>query len=112
MLVTLHDGHRLSDLLTNLVELGITNASVMESMSLGSRISLDIPIYTGMYHTEEKKHKDSVVIACQISDQRIAYRLAELLKENNLDFSKKGTGFIQIIPIAALIGNPDEEIDL
>lgn len=112
MLITLHEGHRLTDLLSNLIELGITNASVIESMSLSSRISLDIPVYTGMYHAEEKKHKDSVVVVCQVNDQRIPYKLAELMKENKLDFNKRGTGFIQIIETAAIIGNPDEEIDL
>ncbi|MBW6516671.1 MAG: PTS sugar transporter subunit IIA [Candidatus Cloacimonetes bacterium] len=112
MIITLHETHRLDDLLTSMVELGITNASLMESTSLSSKISLDIPVFSGMYFDETKKHKESKVIICLINDQKTAHRLAELLKENNLDFNKQGVGFIQIIETSLLIGNPDEEIEL
>ncbi len=112
MIITLHEAHRVDDLLTTMVELGITNASVLNSISLSSKITLDVPVFSGMYYAEEKKHKESIVVICLVNDDKTAYRLAELLKENRLDFEKKGVGFIQIIETAMLIGNPDEEIEL
>ena len=112
MLITLHDSHRLDDLLTTMVELGITNASLLESTSLSSKITLDIPVFSGMYFSDDKKQKESVVIISQINDQNSALRLAEILKENKIDFNKKGVGYIQLIEISFLIGNPDEEIEL
>jgi mannitol/fructose-specific phosphotransferase system IIA component (Ntr-type) len=112
MLITLHDAHRLDDLLTYLVELGITNASVLDSISLSNRITLDIPVFSGTYYADKKKHKESEIVMCLINDQSIAYRLSDLLKENNIDFHKKGTGYIQLIETSMLIGNPDEEIEL
>lgn len=112
MLITLHIEHKLDDLLTTLIELGVTNATVMESMSLKSRISLEIPLFSGMSYPGGKKPKESIVVISTIKDEMTAYRLVELLKENNLDMNKKGVGNIQIIEAPLLLGNPDEEIDL
>lgn len=112
MLITLHEKHRVDDLLTTMVELGITNASLLEATSLSSKISYDIPVFSGMYFSDEKKHKESIVVISQINDQNRAHRLAEILKENKIDFDKQGVGYIQLLETSILIGNPDEEIEL
>lgn len=112
MLITLHNEQKLEDLLSSLIELGITNATIMESMSLKSRVSLDIPLFSGIDYVKDKKHKESIVVMCLTTDINHPERLAGLLKENDIDLECKGTGFIQIIESALLIGNPEEEVEL
>ncbi len=112
MIITFHLPHRLNDLLSTLVELGITNASVIEVSSLSNRISYDIPVFSGLYYSDKNKKKESYLILCHINDSELAHRLVKLLNENNINFNKKGTGFIQLIEAQEIIGNYDEDIDL
>lgn len=112
MLITLHHAHRLDDLLTHLVELKITNASVIEAASLNNKLTFDVPAFSGLYYEDKKKQKESYLITCTINDIEIANRLIEILKSNKLDFNKKGTGFIQIIESEMLLGSPEEHLDL
>ena len=112
MLITLHHAHRLDDLLTHLVELKITNASVIEASSLNNKLTFDVPAFSGLYYEDKKKQKESYLITCTIDDLEIATRLIEILKSNKLDFNKKGTGFVQIIESDMLLGNPEEHLDL
>ncbi|MCB5230970.1 MAG: PTS sugar transporter subunit IIA [Candidatus Cloacimonas sp.] len=112
MLITLHLSHRLHDLLTFLVELNITNASVTQVSSLNKKLTFDVPAFSGLYYEDEKKQRESYIITCAINDINIASRLNEILKENNIDFAKQGTGFIQIIESDMVLGNPDEVLDL
>lgn len=112
MIITLHKAHLLNELLTTLVELGITNATVLTTKSLHNIITLDILVFSGTLYADKKKHTDSEMVMCHINDLKIAHRLADLLRENKLDLEKPGNGFIQIIETDTLIGNPDEEIEL
>ncbi len=112
LLITFHKSDRLNDVLSSLVEVGITNASVIEATSLSSHISHDIPVFAGLYHTEPDKNKISHLITCHVEEMKTVYSLVRYLKESGIDFQKKGTGFIQVIEAQEMIGNHEENIDL
>lgn len=110
--ITLHKTDRLNDLLSSLVEVGIANASVIEATSLSSHVSHDIPVFAGLYHTEQDKDKISYLITCHVEDMRTVYNLVKYLKESGIDFQKKGTGFLQVLEAEEIIGNHEENIEL
>ncbi len=112
MLITLHMTHRLNDILTTLIELGITNASVIETTSLSNKLMVDIPVFSSLYYNSKKKKRESSLILCQIESPESAHQLVDILKGMKIDFNKKGTGFIQIIESELILGNPDEELDI
>jgi len=104
MLITLHNSQRLNDVLSSLIELGITNASVIKVESLSNKISLDLPIFSSLYYDDKKRQKNSILITCQINDLKISHQLNELLVANGIDFNSKGTGFIQIVESEFILG--------
>ena len=112
MLLTLHQGQKTNDVLSSLVEMGVTNASIINIETLSSKISHDLPVFSSLYYDNKKKHKNSVLITCQISELSLASKLAKVLQKNGIDLTIKGNGHIQIIQSDVSIGNPEEDIEL
>jgi len=112
MIVTLNDPERNSDVMNALVELGITNASIVEADSMAKTLAYEIPVFAGLSYMAQGKSKRSSLIMAHVEAKDTASRLADLLKENGIDLSLPGNGFIQTIKVEDVIGNFEEEIDL
>ena len=112
MILTLNDINKMNEVLSSMVEVGISNASIMDTISMAKKLSYEMPIFAGLSYMSQGKSKCSNVIMCYITRKDIAYKLSSLLKKNGVDLDKTGTGFIQLIKADSLIGNFEEEIDL
>jgi nitrogen PTS system EIIA component len=112
MLLTLNREVDLSDIMSSLVEAGIHNASIVDSISMAKKLAYEMPIFAGLSYMTSGKSKKSQLIFAYLENKNMANKLAQLLKENDIDLDKKGVGFIQTIKLDAIIGNPEEEIEL
>jgi len=112
MLLTLHKVEALSEVMSSLVEAGITNASVVESSSMAKRLAYDMPIFAGLSYMAQGKSKKSSMIFATLDNREQVDELPQLLKENGIDLNEKGVGFIQLIKVDSIIGNMDEDIEL
>lgn len=112
MLLTLNQVTNLSDVMSALVEAGITNASIVDSTSMAKKLAYEMPVFAGLSYMTPGKSKKSQLIFAYLENKNMAIKLAKLLKEHKVDLDKKGVGYIQTIKIDALIGNPEEEIEL
>ena len=112
LILTLNNINKADDVMNSMIEIGITNASILDSTSMARKLAYEMPVFAGLSYMAQGKSKESNVILAHIENKNIANKLAELLKENGLDLNEKGVGFIQIIRVENVIGNCEEDIDL
>ncbi len=112
MLLTLNKVENLSNVMSALVETGITNASIVDSTSMAKKLAYEMPVFAGLSYMVPGKSKKSQLIFAYLEHKKMANKLAELLKEHKIDLDQKGVGYIQTIKIDSIIGNPEEEIEL
>jgi mannitol/fructose-specific phosphotransferase system IIA component (Ntr-type) len=112
MILTLNKTNKLSEVMSAMVECGITNASVLDGISMAKKLSYEMPIFAGLSYMAQGKSKSTEVIMAHISKKETAHKLADLLMQNGIDLNKMGTGFIQVIKTETIIGNFEEEIEL
>lgn len=112
MLMTINANEKQADILSAMVEVGITNVSVVESTSLAKKMAYEMPIFAGLSYMAQGKSKQSDLVFAFLDNKDQADKLAKLLKENGIDLNKKGIGFIQLIKIDNVIGNPEVEIEI
>jgi len=112
MLLTLNKVNDLTDVMSSMVEIGITNASIIDSVSMAKKLAYEMPIFAGLSYMAQGKSKKSYLIAAYLENKNMATGLAQLLKENGVDLNKPGVGYIQTIKIDSIIGNLEENIEL
>jgi len=112
LILTLNETSKSSEVVSAMVEVGITNASIVDSVSMAKKLAYELPLFAGLSFMATGKSKESQIIFCHISGKKTAYKLAELLKKNGIDLQKQGMGFIQTIKVEDIIGNFEEDIDL
>lgn len=112
LILTLNDTDKSEDVMNSMIEVGITNASILDSTSMVRKLAYEMPVFAGLSYMAQGKNKDSNVIFAHVENKNTANKLAELLKENGIDLDKKGVGYIQIIRVENVIGSYEEDIEL
>ena len=112
MILTLNEQNVESEVMNAMVEVGITNASILDAVSMAKKLAYEVPVFAGLSYMAQGKSKHSNVIFAYVENKGVAHQLVDLLKENGIDLDKKGVGFIQIIKVDDIIGNFEEDIDL
>lgn len=110
--ITLYESDKLNDVLTAMVELGITNGTITDNTSLAKKIAYDIPVFAGLSYLGIGKSKHTCTISSIVQEKKIINRLYDLLKENGVDFDKPGVGFMQSAKIEQICGKIEENIEL
>lgn len=108
MLITLFKKQKLHDLLTAMLEIGVNNAAVINSTSMARRIAYEIPVFAGLSIQSKKRSLETALVISTISEKKIPQKLVSLLKEQELDLTEPGNGFIQLIPTKIISGHIDE----
>jgi len=112
MILTLNNPDKESDVLSSMVELGITGASIIETTSMAKKLAYEMPIFAGLSYMAHGKSNKSMMIMASVSERRIVDKLALLLKDNGIDLNVPGIGYIQLIPVFCKIGTTEEQIEL
>lgn len=112
MILILNKPELMNDVLSAMIEIGITNSSIVDSVSMARKLAYDIPVFAGLSYIGSGDSKSSNMLFCHIRNPRLPLHLANLLKSNGIDLNKKGTGYIQLIKLESIIGIPEEDIDL
>ncbi len=109
--IVLHNPDFLDGLLSTLVELGITNASIIDSISMARKLAYEMPVFAGLSYMSPGKDQKSTVVQCLVSEQNVARRLYGLLREFKIDMDKPGTGYLYLNRLDAFFGNPEELVE-
>jgi mannitol/fructose-specific phosphotransferase system IIA component (Ntr-type) len=112
LLFTLYVPDKTTEVMNSMVELGITNATIVDATSMAKTLAYELPIFAGLSYMAQGKSKRSSLIFAHIENRNLARKLADLVKENGIDLSRKGVGYIQTIRVEDIIGNFEEDIEL
>ena len=112
MILTLNKIDNSIDVLNSFVEAGITNSSIIDVQSMAKKLAYELPVFAGLSYMAHGKSKESQLFFSYIREKNDAKKLYKILRENGVDLNKKGIGFIQLLLIDSILGNPEEDIDL
>jgi len=100
LIIVLNKVEFLNDLLSVLVEAGITKATIMDSQGLGKHLAFEVPIFAGLRKIMGETNSHNKTIMCLLEDDnKSVQELKKLLKETDIDFTKNDTGIMLTIPV-------------
>ena len=111
LIIILHKEEYLDDLLSALIELGVDEASIIDSQSLGSAIAYQVPIFSGLRFQMHGGRPYSKTIIGISDDPNIGKDLVSILKDADIDIEAPGVGRIVVVEIKETYGTA-EEIDI
>lgn len=112
LMLTLHNNDNVADAMEAMVEVGITNASLVESQSMVRKMAYEMPVFAGLSYMAHGKSASSALIFAHIERKIQAEQLFKLLKQYKIDLSRKGMGFIQVIKLETVLGEYEEDLEI
>lgn len=99
LIIILNKLEFLNDLLSCLVEADITNATILDSEQLASRMAHEIPIFADLKQILGADKSYNKMIFGIIEEKSTLQELGKYLKEAQIDFSDPEVGTLLTIPI-------------
>ena len=105
LVIILSKTELLNDVLSVLIEEGITKATMIDSEGMGKFLAYEVPIFAGLRQLVGGDSQSySKTIMAVTNDKETVPKLHALLKKDlNLDFTQPGTGIIFTISISNVI---------
>jgi len=110
LVIVLNKVDLLNDLLSVLVEAGITRATVLDSEGMGHHLAYEVPIFAGLRKMLGETGAHNKTILALIKDKKSVAELERLLKEVKIDFTQSGTGIMFTVPVGNVIKPEDESL--
>jgi mannitol/fructose-specific phosphotransferase system IIA component (Ntr-type) len=92
-----------------MVELGVKEATIVDSLNIKSKMAFDIP-FLGFLSDRMKRIESKILIGIAESPD-VAAKLYTLLKAEGFDLSLRGKGTLFSFPLGTLYGGLDEDFD-
>lgn len=103
LVAVVNDPDRIDEILSGLLALGITGATVIRSEGMGNRLSQDIPLFARLNTPIARHRPENRTVFSVIADDRVEPALA-LLQRVCGDLGDPGTGIAFTIPLDRVIG--------
>ncbi|KPL18855.1 MAG: hypothetical protein AMJ92_05970 [candidate division Zixibacteria bacterium SM23_81] len=104
LIIVLNEEKFLEDVLSVLVELGVTGANVCDVRSMGPMLAYDVPIFAGLRDQMEGRRPYAKMIFALVQNDGIVEEIVSTLKDVELDFEEPGTGFVFTVSVGKIIG--------
>lgn len=105
LLITLYREDLLDEVLSGLVEMEITGATVLDGTAMERILSEDVPIFAGLL--QAGPGRSSAIIA-PLGDLALLDPLVRLYGETGVDFTQPGVGRLFLLPVEFYLG-PNSE---
>jgi nitrogen regulatory protein PII len=109
LIIILNREEYFEKILSILVELGVSGATILDSEGLGHFLAYEVPIFAGLKQLVGEKKTANRTILALIDNKTMFLELKELLSEEGIDFTQPGTGIIATIPVNNAIRPQIEE---
>lgn len=103
LILILNKVEKLEEVLEGFIEIGISGATVIDSVGMGHIISEEVPIFAGLrfMFTGSKPHNKTIFSVIRNEKEEPAVQLLEKILG---DLNKPGTGILFIIPVDRVEG--------
>lgn len=108
LIIILNKVEFLNDLLSVLVEVGIDQATILDSEGLGQHLAHEVPIFAGLRSLVGETKTYNKTILALIDDSKVVTELHKLLKKTNIDFTENGTGVIFSVSVKNIIKSTND----
>ena len=107
LIIILNKTELLDEILTLFLELGITGATVVDSIGMGEIVSREIPIFAGFRDLLSGSNPTSKTILTVVKDELVA-EISDGIEKSIGDFSEPGMGIYFTVSIEELWGYREE----
>jgi nitrogen regulatory protein P-II 1 len=104
LIAVINEEEKLDEILSGLVELGVTGATIINSEGMGRVISHDIPIFAGLGELASRSRPQNQTIFSLIREEEKVDGVIALLREICGDLEDPGTGIVFTIPVSRAVG--------
>jgi nitrogen regulatory protein P-II 1 len=104
LIAVINEEEKLDEILSGLIELGVTGATVLRSEGMGRVVSHDIPIFAGLDMLASRSRPQNQTIFSVIRDDETVDRVIALLQEICGNLEDPATGIVFTIPVNRVVG--------
>lgn len=106
LMIVLNREELLDDVLSALVELGVIDATVVDSESMRGVLAYEVPIFAGLRIGGSRSY--SKTIFALVEDRDIGTEIVQLLKDIDIDLLAPGAATILTVKVESALGTPLE----
>ena len=104
LIAVINQEEKLDEILSGLVELGVTGATIIDSEGMGRVLSHDIPIFAGLAALASRSRPQNQTIFSVIREDDKVDRVIALLQEICGNFADPATGIVFTVPVTRVVG--------
>ncbi|MBL7074631.1 hypothetical protein ISS37_05255 [candidate division KSB1 bacterium] len=104
LIIILNKEEYLGDLLSVLIELGVMDATIVDSEAIGKALAVKVPIFAGLRLRGDRIF--SKTIFALVEDKNTGDEIVHLLKDIGIDLLTPGVGRIVTIKVESALGTP------
>lgn len=104
LIAVINEEEKLDEILSGLIELGVTGATIINSEGMGRVLSHDIPIFAGLEALASRSRPRNQTIFSVIRDDRKVDQVIALLQEICGNFDAPATGIVFTVPVGRVVG--------
>lgn len=104
LIAVVNEEEKLDEILSGLVELGVTGATIIDSEGMGRVLSHDIPIFAGLEALASRSRPQNQTIFSVIREDEKVDAVIALLQEICGDLDSPATGIVFTVPVTRVVG--------
>jgi nitrogen regulatory protein PII len=103
LIAVINEEEKLDEILSGMVGLGVTGATIVNSEGMGRVLSHDIPIFAGLAALVTRSRPRNQTIFSVLREEKVE-AVITLLQEICGNFEAGGTGIICVVPVTRVVG--------
>lgn len=108
LVIILNKEEHLDDILQTFLEVGITDATVVDSQSMGNVLAFDVPIFAGLKYQLDGSRPYSKMIFAMSEDLDAVEYLTKILEDMGINVEEPGVMRIMTLKLESVHGKPEE----
>ncbi len=104
LVFVLNKEEQLGDVLTAFMEVGITEATIIDSVGMGRVLAYDVPLFAELRYMIKEVRPYNKTILALVEDDKVIEKLVNLVEEICGPLSRPGSGVLFTLPVERAYG--------